>query len=277
MDSFSTSSGHVPVLRCPVLFNDTNYHDWVPRMRLHMRGLRLWDFLMGELPCPPSPSTFAQPVISEKTTAVEKEKPLANYEDRLAAYVSQFHTYRTWLDEDVRAGSVLIASMEDRFVADIVDFEQTHQMWSFHRQKYESTGQSIYLAAIRQEQLLCQGDTTIEDFFDQLSVVWRQLDTLGPQLSLVTCQSCRDQTTALELRQAYDFLTRLRDEFELLRAQLLAHRPYVSLMDALAEVHNEGMVCHLRRSLYDLKQAPSTWFQRFASVVTAAGFFRQHS
>jgi hypothetical protein len=35
----------------------------------------------------------------------------------------------------------------------------------------------------------------------------------------------------------------------------------------------EGMVCHLRRSLYGLKQAPRTWFHRFASVVTAAGFF----
>jgi hypothetical protein len=26
-----------------VLFNGTNYRDWVPRMRLHMRGLHLWD------------------------------------------------------------------------------------------------------------------------------------------------------------------------------------------------------------------------------------------
>jgi hypothetical protein len=34
----------------------------------------------------------------------------------------------------------------------------------------------------------------------------------------------------------------------------------------------EGMVCHLHRSLYGLKQAPHTWFQHFASVVTAAGF-----
>jgi len=34
----------------------------------------------------------------------------------------------------------------------------------------------------------------------------------------------------------------------------------------------EGMVCRLRRSLYGLKQAPRAWFQRFASVVTAAGF-----
>jgi hypothetical protein len=34
----------------------------------------------------------------------------------------------------------------------------------------------------------------------------------------------------------------------------------------------EGMVCHIRRSLYGLKQASRSWFQRFASVVTAAGF-----
>jgi hypothetical protein len=88
MGSSLTSSGHVPVLRCSVLFNGTNYHDWVPRMRLHMRGLRLWDFLTGKLPCPPSPSAPAQPMISEKSTAAEKEKLLADYEDRLTSYES---------------------------------------------------------------------------------------------------------------------------------------------------------------------------------------------
>jgi hypothetical protein len=35
----------------------------------------------------------------------------------------------------------------------------------------------------------------------------------------------------------------------------------------------EGLVCHLCRSLYGLKQAPHAWFQRFAFVVTAGGFF----
>jgi hypothetical protein len=48
--------------------------------------------------------------------------------------------YRTWLDEDAHAGLVLTASMEDRLAADIMDFERTHQMWSFLHQKYESTG-----------------------------------------------------------------------------------------------------------------------------------------
>jgi hypothetical protein len=34
----------------------------------------------------------------------------------------------TWLDEDARAGSILTASIEDRFAADIMDFKRTHQM-----------------------------------------------------------------------------------------------------------------------------------------------------
>src|SRR3954469_25269410 len=34
----------------------------------------------------------------------------------------------------------------------------------------------------------------------------------------------------------------------------------------------DGMVRRLRRSLYGLKQAPRAWFERFASVITAAGF-----
>jgi hypothetical protein len=117
-------------------------------------------------------------------------------------------------------------------------------MWSFLHQKYESIGQSTYLVVIRQEQLLHQGDTTVEDFFHQLSVVWCQLDTLGPQLSPATCLSCRDQTATLEFRQTYNFLTRLHDEFESLHAQLLARRPYANLMDALAEVHNEEFRLH---------------------------------
>jgi hypothetical protein len=139
MGSSLTSSDSISVLRCPVLFDGTNYRDWVHRMRLHMHDLRLLDFLSGELPCPPRPLAPTEPMIIEKTTVAEKERLLADYEDRLASYESKFHAYMTWLDEDARAGSVLTASMEDRFATDIVEFERTYQMWSFLCQKYESS------------------------------------------------------------------------------------------------------------------------------------------
>jgi hypothetical protein len=91
----STSLGPAPVLRCPVLFNGTNYRDWVPCTRLHMHRLRLWDFLTGELPCPPSPLVPVQPVISDKTTAAKKERLIVDCDDCLALYESQFCAYRT--------------------------------------------------------------------------------------------------------------------------------------------------------------------------------------
>jgi hypothetical protein len=87
MGSFSTSLDTVLVLRCLMLFNGINYRDWVPRMCLHMRGLRLWDFLTGELPCPSPHLVPAQPVITKKTTAVE-ETLIVDYDDRLASYDS---------------------------------------------------------------------------------------------------------------------------------------------------------------------------------------------
>ena len=33
-----------------------------------------------------------------------------------------------------------------------------------------------------------------------------------------------------------------------------------------------GHVCRLRRVLYGLKQTPRAWFERFVSVIRAAGF-----
>jgi hypothetical protein len=53
---------------------------------------------------------------------------IAYYEDRLALYESQYSAYKTWLDEDARAGSILVASMEGRFSADIVELKRSHQM-----------------------------------------------------------------------------------------------------------------------------------------------------
>jgi hypothetical protein len=110
-------------------------------------------------------------VITEKTTVAEKEMLIANYDDRLSSYESQFRAYKTWLGEDARAGLVLVASMEDRFSAKIVELEQAHRMWTFLCSRYEPIGQSTFLAAIHQEQLLHSSDATIDAFFDQLYVV----------------------------------------------------------------------------------------------------------
>jgi hypothetical protein len=67
----------------------------------------------------------------------------------MASYESQYSAYSTWFDEDARAGSILVASMEDQFSAEIVELEQSNQMWTFLRCRYDPTGQSTFLVAIR--------------------------------------------------------------------------------------------------------------------------------
>ncbi|WVZ97949.1 hypothetical protein U9M48_043445 [Paspalum notatum var. saurae] len=164
------SNGGVPVFRCPLLFDGTNYRVWVPRMRWHMRGLRLWEFLTGELPCPPTPTAPVPPVIPDQATDEDKTKLLDDFAALEKSYEAQFSAYRLWLDEDAHAGSILAASMEDQFAAEIVDFDRSHQMWSFLRDRYEPTGQSAYFATIRQEQLLCHGDLTVDELYTQLII-----------------------------------------------------------------------------------------------------------
>jgi hypothetical protein len=87
----------------------------------------------------------------EKTMTAEKEMLIVDYDDRMSSYESQYSDYKTWLDEDAWAGSVLVASMEDQFFTEIVELEWAHQIWTFLRSRYEPTGQSTFLAAIRQE------------------------------------------------------------------------------------------------------------------------------
>jgi hypothetical protein len=86
---------------------------------------------MDELPYLLSPSTPTHLVISEKTIIAEKEMLLSYYDDHLTSYVYQFHAYMTCFDEDAWVGLVLVASMEDRFSTDIVEFEWAHQMCTF--------------------------------------------------------------------------------------------------------------------------------------------------
>jgi hypothetical protein len=40
---------------------------------------------------------------------------IADYDDHLTLYESQFHAYRTWLDDEAQAGLILVASIEDQF------------------------------------------------------------------------------------------------------------------------------------------------------------------
>ena len=39
---------------------------------------------------------------------------------------------------------------------------------------------------------------------------------------------------------------------------------------------DSNKVCHLRRALYDLKQAPRAWFAKFSSTIFHLGYIANH-
>ena len=141
-------SGGAQIPWCPVIFNDTNYRDWVSHMWWHMRGLQLWEFFSGELPCPALSARLVQPVIPLGTSKDEQKKLHEAYDDDMASYMSHFWAYLTWLDEDARARVVLIASMEPHLAGEVIGLDHATQMWAFLRQYYEPSSQSTYIAAL---------------------------------------------------------------------------------------------------------------------------------
>jgi hypothetical protein len=58
----SAPSGYVVIPRCSLIFDGTNYPDFAAFMRIHMRGLRLWGVLSGEVFCPSCPIAPAFPL-----------------------------------------------------------------------------------------------------------------------------------------------------------------------------------------------------------------------
>ena len=127
----SASTGYVAVPRCPAIFDGTNYIEFVGFMRIHMRGLRLWGILSGEVPSPPcpvppvAPTPLTPPVLAADADQAAKDaakladdavilaydEQVQTYEDALQTYHAALSAYTQWLDDDARAAAVLTASV----------------------------------------------------------------------------------------------------------------------------------------------------------------------
>ena len=54
----------------------------------------------------------------------------------------------------------------------------------------------------------------------------------------------------------------------------LSEEVYMQLPPSLSVDSNK--VCHLRRALYSLKQAPRVWFAKFSSTISRLGYMASH-
>ena len=55
--------------------------------------------------------------------------------------------------------------MEVHLTGDVVGLASAQLMWANQPNRYEPSGDSLYLAVVRQEQSLQQGDDTMDEFY----------------------------------------------------------------------------------------------------------------
>uniref|UniRef100_A0ACD5ZZZ3 Uncharacterized protein n=1 Tax=Avena sativa TaxID=4498 RepID=A0ACD5ZZZ3_AVESA len=222
-----------------------------------MRGLRLWGVLSGEVPCPPcppaplaplppTPIVLAADASQEAKDAAQSADDIAvaaydlkfkQYSADLESYRHALTTYTQWVDEDARAAAVLTSSVLPQYAAEFMSLPTVAAQWAHLRQRYQPSGDALYLSVVRQEHALQQGDSTIDEFYTQSAAIWRQLDSLRTAVC-GTCSCCQIVRSDLEFHRIYEFLSRLRQEFEPRRAQLNA-RGRVPLSEVLSELRAE--------------------------------------
>ncbi|XP_051202748.1 uncharacterized protein [Lolium perenne] len=227
-------------------------------MRIHMRGLRLWGVLTGEVPCPPRPIAPVPPTpppvpqaLAEDATQADRdaaksaeaaadeayEEQVLAYSEALGSYRDSLATFTQWCDEDARAAAVLSQSVQPQFASEFMGLATIAEMWSHLRQRYQPSGDSLYLSVLRQEHDLQQGDSTVDEFYTQSAAIWRQLDSLR-SVVCGTCQCCRTVRSDMDFQRIHEFLSRLRPEFEPRRAQLFAGGR-VPISEVLTELRAE--------------------------------------
>nr|XP_051188566.1 uncharacterized protein LOC127302179 [Lolium perenne] len=166
----SSSAGYVSIPRCPLIFDGTNYGEFAAFMRIHMRGLRLWGVLTGEVSCPPRPTAPVPPTpppvppaLAEDATQADRdaaksaeaaadeayEEQVLTYSEALGSYRDSLATFTQWCDEDARAAAVLSQSVQPQFASEFMGLATVAEVWSHLRQRYQPSGDSLYLYVLR--------------------------------------------------------------------------------------------------------------------------------
>ena len=160
----SASSGYVAIPRCSVIFDGTNYPDFAAFMRIHMRGLRLWGVLSGEVSCPPcpiaptAPIPPTPPVLAADATQAAKDaaksaddvaiaaydRQVKEHSDALETYRLDLTAYTQWIDDDARAVAVLTASVLPQFASEFMGLSTVADMWANLHQRHQPSGDGLY-------------------------------------------------------------------------------------------------------------------------------------
>lgn len=201
----------------------------------------------------------------DSTALADYDRKVQDHSTAVATYRLDLTDYTQWIDEDAHAVAVLTSSVLPLYTAEFMGLPTAAAQWVFLRQRYQPSRDALYLSVVRQEHALQQRDSTIDEFYTQSAAIWRQFDSLRTAVC-ATCPCCLTVRADLEFQRVFEFLSRLRKDFDPRRAQLHA-RGRVPLSEVLAELRAEET--RLRGA--GLLEVPSILAARGPHVPTARG------
>ncbi|XP_020102601.1 uncharacterized protein LOC109720129 [Ananas comosus] len=145
---------------------------------------------------------------------------------------------KDWLVADRRARGIISTSVNIDIRMQLINLSTAHQMWSLLRQMYEQSSYAQSYAEFQEISMAHQGERSIQEFYSFMQARWRQLATMDEPLCR-TCSACQctvKQKQVRDQQRLFQFLMRLRPEFEALRGQLLHRTPFPTIDVALAEL-----------------------------------------
>ncbi|KAK1620172.1 hypothetical protein QYE76_025689 [Lolium multiflorum] len=154
---------------------------------------------------------------ADDTALANYDRKVQDHSTTVATYRLDLTDYTQWIDEDARV-AVLLSGLF--FVSAISRLGMLFTcLWSARSIPFE-------------------GDSTIDEFYTQSADIWRQLDSRRTTIC-ATCPCCLTVRADLEFQRVFEFLSRLRKEFEPRRAQLIS-RGRVPLSEVLSFVRGDS-------------------------------------
>ena len=212
------------------VLDGTNYLLWKLTLRRILDGLRLLGHAEGSTMPPVAPYL---PDVSDSSVADEDAPPslspvlLDAFEKKL----------EKWHADDSSAKMVICQTVTPGIRSQIADLPTAHAMWAYLARRYCVSSQAQIYTLYQALSGLQQGDESVDQFYSRFCELWRQVDALSPPecpthavAPTTTCAPCARRSRHEESRRLYDFLMRLRPEFESCRAQLL-HSPTAHTLD----------------------------------------------
>lgn len=94
-------------------------------------------------------------------------------------------------------------------------------MWEYLQQRYQQSSAALRYSIRQNLQNLQQQDMSVEEFHSSFTRLSRQLDSMVPK-ACSGCKECAAKELYEEQNIMFDFVMRLRPDFEQIRGQLLS-------------------------------------------------------